>query len=98
MTDVIVPTPTIHRVMHEIKRRRLEVLRVADLTPRMRRITLGGPELGGQRRCTRRRHSVARGARGRCEPGVGRARRRANPRRGAALGRTDDRIAGAIRR
>ncbi len=38
---------TIHRVMHEIKRRRLEVLRVVDLTPRMRRITLGGPELAG---------------------------------------------------
>ncbi|WP_017902464.1 siderophore-interacting protein [Pseudomonas asplenii] len=37
----------IHRVMHEIKRRRLEVLRVRDLTPRMRRITLGGPELAG---------------------------------------------------
>ena len=40
-------TQTIHRVMHEIKRRRLEVLRVVDLTPRMRRITLGGPELAG---------------------------------------------------
>jgi NADPH-dependent ferric siderophore reductase len=39
--------PTIHRVMHEIKRRRLQVLRVVDLTPRMRRITLGGPELAG---------------------------------------------------
>ncbi|MHC8402605.1 siderophore-interacting protein [Pseudomonas sp. MDT1-17] len=38
---------TIHRVMHEIKRRRLEVLRVIDLTPRMRRITLGGSELAG---------------------------------------------------
>ncbi|NWB87763.1 siderophore-interacting protein [Pseudomonas gingeri] len=37
----------IHRVMHEIKRRRLEVLRVVDLTPRMRRITLGGSELAG---------------------------------------------------
>jgi NADPH-dependent ferric siderophore reductase len=45
MTEVI--TQTIHRVMHEIKRRRLEVLRVVDLTPRMRRITLGGPELAG---------------------------------------------------
>lgn len=45
MTEVI--EPTIHRVMHEIKRRRLEVLRVVDLTPRMRRITLGGPELAG---------------------------------------------------
>lgn len=33
--------------MHEIKRRRLEVLRVVDLTPRMHRITLGGPELAG---------------------------------------------------
>ena len=38
---------TIHRVMHEIKRRKLEVLRVVDLTPRMRRITVGGPELAG---------------------------------------------------
>jgi len=45
MTEV--QTPIIHRVMHEIKRRRLEVLRVVDLTPRMRRITLGGPELAG---------------------------------------------------
>ncbi|MCW8276953.1 siderophore-interacting protein [Pseudomonas sp. PCH199] len=45
MTDVIHPSQTIHRVMHEIKRRRLEVLRVVELTPRMRRITLGGPEL-----------------------------------------------------
>ena len=42
-----VQTQTIHRVTHEIKRRRLEVLRVVDLTPRMRRITLGGPELAG---------------------------------------------------
>lgn len=40
-------TQVIHRVTHEIKRRRLEVLRVVDLTPRMRRITLGGPELAG---------------------------------------------------
>lgn len=40
-------TPVIHRVTHEIKRRRLDVLRVVDLTPRMRRITLGGPELAG---------------------------------------------------
>ena len=45
MTEVI--AQTIHRVMHEIKRRRLEVLRVVELTPRMRRITLGGPELAG---------------------------------------------------
>ena len=45
MTEVI--AQSIHRVMHEIKRRRLEVLRVVDLTPRMRRITLGGPELKG---------------------------------------------------
>ncbi|WP_411390024.1 siderophore-interacting protein [Pseudomonas sp. MPB23] len=37
----------IHRVSHEIKRRRLNVLRVVDITPRMRRITLGGPELAG---------------------------------------------------
>jgi len=40
-------TQGVHRVMHEIKRRRLDVLRVTDLTPRMRRITLGGPELAG---------------------------------------------------
>ena len=38
---------TIHRVTHEIKRRKLQVLRVVDLTPRMRRITVGGPELAG---------------------------------------------------
>lgn len=38
---------TIHRVSHEIKRRRLRVLRVVDLTPRMRRVTVGGPELAG---------------------------------------------------
>jgi NADPH-dependent ferric siderophore reductase len=37
----------IQRVMHEIKRRRLQVLRVVDITPRMRRVTLGGPELHG---------------------------------------------------
>ena len=40
-------TQAIHRVTHEIKRRRLEVLRVVDITPRMRRVTLGGPELAG---------------------------------------------------
>jgi NADPH-dependent ferric siderophore reductase len=40
-------TPAIHRVTHEVKRRRLHVLRVVDITPRMRRITLGGPELAG---------------------------------------------------
>jgi len=34
-------------VSHEIKRRRLEVLRVVDITPRMRRITLGGEQLAG---------------------------------------------------
>ncbi|PYB79059.1 MULTISPECIES: siderophore-interacting protein [Pseudomonas] len=38
---------TIHRVNHEIRQRRLDVLRVVDLTPRMRRITLGGAELAG---------------------------------------------------
>ncbi|WP_422417898.1 siderophore-interacting protein [Pseudomonas sp. GZD-222] len=37
----------IHRVNHEIKHRRLDVLRVTELTPRMRRITLGGPHLQG---------------------------------------------------
>ncbi|MBK3451919.1 siderophore-interacting protein [Pseudomonas sp. MF6754] len=39
--------PVIHRVTHEIKRRRLQVLRVVDITPRMRRITLGGEQLAG---------------------------------------------------
>ncbi|MFJ3482133.1 siderophore-interacting protein [Pseudomonas sp. NPDC090202] len=38
---------SIHRVSHEIKRRKLQVLRVTDITPRMRRITLHGPELTG---------------------------------------------------
>ncbi|MGJ7547789.1 siderophore-interacting protein [Pseudomonas alloputida] len=38
---------SIHRVNHEIRQRRLQVLRVTDLTPRMRRITLGGAELQG---------------------------------------------------
>jgi len=38
---------TIHRVMHEIKHRQLTVLKVVDLTPRMRRITLGGAQLQG---------------------------------------------------
>jgi NADPH-dependent ferric siderophore reductase len=38
---------SIHRVMHEIKRRKLEVLRVSNVTPLMRRITLHGPELEG---------------------------------------------------
>ena len=38
---------SIHRVNHEIRQRRLQVLRVTDLTPRMRRITLGGEELQG---------------------------------------------------
>jgi len=38
---------SIHRVSHEIKRRKLNVLRVTDLTPRMRRVTLHGPDLAG---------------------------------------------------
>ncbi|WP_449431433.1 siderophore-interacting protein [Pseudomonas putida] len=38
---------TIHRVNHPIQQRHLQVLRVIELTPRMRRITLGGPELAG---------------------------------------------------
>lgn len=38
---------SIHRVNHEIRQRRLQVLRVTQLTPRMRRITLGGEELQG---------------------------------------------------
>lgn len=38
---------TIHRVMHEIRHRQLTVLRVTELTPRMRRITLGGAQLQG---------------------------------------------------
>ena len=39
--------PSIHRVMHEIKRRKLEVVRVTQVTPLMRRITLQGPQLEG---------------------------------------------------
>jgi NADPH-dependent ferric siderophore reductase len=35
------------RVRHEARRRLLEVLRVEQLTPRMRRIVLGGAELAG---------------------------------------------------
>jgi NADPH-dependent ferric siderophore reductase len=38
---------SIHRVSHEIKRRKLQVLRVTDITPKMRRITLHGPDLTG---------------------------------------------------
>ncbi|NBB11102.1 siderophore-interacting protein [Pseudomonas sp. SLFW] len=38
---------SIHRVSHEIKRRKLQVLRITDITPRMRRVTLHGPELTG---------------------------------------------------
>jgi NADPH-dependent ferric siderophore reductase len=38
---------SIHRVSHEIKRRKLQVLRVTDITPRMRRVTLHGPQLEG---------------------------------------------------
>ncbi|RMQ49793.1 Siderophore-interacting protein [Pseudomonas cichorii] len=38
---------SIHRVNHEIKVRKLEVLRVTDLTPLMRRVTLHGPQLAG---------------------------------------------------
>lgn len=38
---------SIHRVSHEIKRRKLEVLRVTDITPKMRRVTLQGPDLTG---------------------------------------------------
>lgn len=37
----------ITRVRHELVRRRLEVLRVQDVTPAMRRIWLGGDELDG---------------------------------------------------
>ncbi|WDM58332.1 siderophore-interacting protein [Pseudomonas sp. NEEL19] len=40
-------TNSIHRVNHEIRQRCLQVLRVTELTPRMRRITLGGAELQG---------------------------------------------------
>ncbi|GFM76791.1 siderophore-interacting protein [Pseudomonas cichorii] len=38
---------SIHRVNHEIRVRKLEVLRVAELTPLMRRVTLHGPQLAG---------------------------------------------------
>ncbi|GGK04416.1 siderophore-interacting protein [Pseudomonas matsuisoli] len=37
----------IHRVSHPIVRRKLEVARVLDITPRMRRITLVGEQLEG---------------------------------------------------
>jgi NADPH-dependent ferric siderophore reductase len=37
----------IHRVSHSIVRRRLQVARVVDITPRMRRVTLVGSELEG---------------------------------------------------
>nr|NOY04290.1 siderophore-interacting protein [Gammaproteobacteria bacterium] len=40
-------TNSIHRVNHEIRQRRLQVVGVTELTPRMRRITLGGAELQG---------------------------------------------------
>jgi NADPH-dependent ferric siderophore reductase len=38
---------SIHRVSYEIKRRKLQVLRVTDVTPKMRRVTLHGPDLTG---------------------------------------------------
>lgn len=38
---------SVHRVNHTIRQRCLNVLKVTDLTPRMRRITLGGAELEG---------------------------------------------------
>jgi NADPH-dependent ferric siderophore reductase len=38
---------SIHRVSHEIKRRKLQVLRVTNVTPKMRRVTLHGPDLTG---------------------------------------------------
>jgi len=38
---------TSYRVNHPIRQRALQVLRVTDLTPRMRRITLGGAALEG---------------------------------------------------
>lgn len=37
----------ITRVRHELKRRRLTVTRVEDVTPKMRRVHLTGPELAG---------------------------------------------------
>lgn len=40
-------TQEIHRVSHPIVRRRLDVTRVEDITPRMRRITLVGEQLEG---------------------------------------------------
>jgi NADPH-dependent ferric siderophore reductase len=42
-------TPAVRRVRHESRFRLLEVVRVQELTPRMRRITLGGEELEGFR-------------------------------------------------
>ncbi|WP_313739893.1 siderophore-interacting protein [Pseudomonas sp.] len=40
-------TDAIYRVNHTLHRRALQVLRVTDLTPRMRRVTLGGAALEG---------------------------------------------------
>lgn len=39
--------PRVQRVRHEIRRRELEVRRVEDLSPHLRRITLAGAELAG---------------------------------------------------
>ncbi|MER5872756.1 siderophore-interacting protein [Streptomyces sp. NPDC002044] len=41
------PRPTVDVVYHDISVRTLEVLRVRRVTPRMVRVTLGGPELAG---------------------------------------------------
>ncbi|WP_419900553.1 siderophore-interacting protein [Roseomonas sp. USHLN139] len=48
MNDATTPDPrATQRQRHPIRLRRLDVLAVEDLSPSMRRVTLGGPELAG---------------------------------------------------
>jgi len=44
---VAIPGPRIERVRHELRRRRLSVLRVERLAPQMARVVFGGTELEG---------------------------------------------------
>jgi NADPH-dependent ferric siderophore reductase len=41
------PTRRVQRVRHELKRRELQVLRVATLSPHVRSVTFGGPDIAG---------------------------------------------------
>ena len=48
MTEETIPSPRrVQRIRHDIVRRDLEVLRVEDISPAFRRVTLGGPALAG---------------------------------------------------